>query len=271
MPEPHAGKLFGKIALVTGGASGIGRACSRLLAREGAAIVVTDLQDGLGEECVAGIKRADGRAIFVHQDVANEDDWRRVIAGTKEAFGRLDVLVNNAGIAIAGLITELSLADWRRQQAVNLDGVFLGFKHCLPLMRAGGGGSIICIASTAALVGSSNLVSYSATKGGVRALSKSMAMQCAGLKDGVRVNSIYPGIIETPIYGTMEGAPLHGPGGANTTHLSRDPDALASLFVPLGKKGQPEDIAAGVLYLASDDSRYVTGAELVIDGGMVAR
>ena len=265
------GKLAGKVALVTGGASGIGRATSLLLAREGAAVAVTDLQDAAGRECVAEIAGAGGRAIFIHHDVASEDDWRAAIAHTSEAFGRLDVLVNNAGIAIAGLITEVSLADWRRQQAVNLDGVFLGFKPALPLMRAGGGGSVVCIASTAALVGSSNLVSYSATKGGVRALAKSMAMQCAGLKDGVRVNSIYPGIIGTPIYGTMEGAPQHGPGGANTKHLSRDPDALATMFVPLGTKGAPEDIAAGVLYLASDDSRYVTGAELVIDGGMVAR
>jgi len=265
------GKLAGKVALVTGGASGIGRASALRLASEGAFVVVTDLQETQGAACVTEIERAGGHARFHRHDVANEADWIAVIADTKGKNGRLDVLVNNAGIAIAGLLTELSLADWRRQQAINLDGVFLGMKHALPLMRANGGGSIVNIASTAALVGSANLVSYSATKGGVRALSKSAAMQCASLKDGVRVNAIFPGIIETPIYGTMEGAPQHGPGGANTKHLSRDPDALAAMFVPLGTKGTPEDIAAGVLYLASDDSRYVTGTEMVIDGGMIAR
>lgn len=271
MSEANRGKLAGKVAMITGGASGIGRACARLLAHEGASVVITDIQDELGHDCVAEIAASGGKANFLHHDVAVEDDWLAVVASTRAMQGRLDVLVNNAGIAIAGLITELSLADWRRQQAINLDGVFLGFKHALPLMREGGGGSIVNVASTAALVGSTNLVSYSATKGGVRALSKSMALQCASLKDGVRVNSIYPGIIETPIYGKFEGAPQHGPGGVNTKHLSRDPDALASMFVPLGTKGLPEDIAAGVLYLASDDSRYVTGAELVIDGGLVAR
>ena len=271
MSEKRIRKLDSKVALVTGGASGIGRACARLLAQEGASVVVTDIQDRMGNDCVAEVEASGDRACYFHHDVANEDDWRSVIAGTRQTYGRLDILVNNAGIAIAGLITELSLTDWRRQQAINLDGVFLGFKHALPLMREGGGGAIVNIASTAALVGSSNLVSYSATKGGVRALTKSMALQCASLKDGIRVNSIYPGIIETPIYNTLEGAPTHGSGGANSKHLSRDPDALAAMFVPLGTKGEPADIAAGVLYLASDESRYVTGAELVIDGGLVAR
>jgi NAD(P)-dependent dehydrogenase (short-subunit alcohol dehydrogenase family) len=260
-------KLAGKVALITGGASGIGRACALRLADEGAFVVVTDIQDG--RDCVTEIARAGGDACFFRHDVADEADWTTVIAGTKAKCGRLDVLVNNAGIAIAGPITELSLADWRRQQAINLDGVFLGFKHALPLMRSGGGGSIINIASTAALVGSGNLVSYSATKGGVRALSKSMALQCAALKDGVRVNSIYPGIVDTPIYGTLEGAPQLGADGAK--HISRNPEALAARFVPLGKAGSPEDIAAGVFYLASEDSRYVTGTELVIDGGLVAQ
>jgi NAD(P)-dependent dehydrogenase (short-subunit alcohol dehydrogenase family) len=260
-------RLAGKVALVTGGASGIGRACAQRLAEEGAFVVVTDIRDG--GACVAEIAAEGGKVCFFRHDVASESDWETVIAGIKTKNGRLDILVNNAGIAIAGPITELSLADWRRQQAINLDGVFLGFKHALPLMRAGGGGSIINIASTAALVGSGNLVSYSATKGGVRALSKSMALQCAALKDGVRVNSVYPGIVDTPIYGTLEGTPQFAADGAK--HISRDPEALAARFVPLGKAGSPEDIAAGVFYLASDDSRYVTGTELVIDGGLVAQ
>jgi NAD(P)-dependent dehydrogenase (short-subunit alcohol dehydrogenase family) len=260
-------RLAGKVALVTGGASGIGRACARRLAEEGAFVVVTDIRDGGAS--VAEITNSGGNACFFRQNVADESDWESVIAGIETRCGRLDIMVNNAGIAIAGPITELSLADWRRQQAINLDGVFLGFKHALPLMRAGGGGSIINIASTAALVGSGNLVSYSATKGGVRALSKSMALQCAALKDGVRVNSIYPGIVDTPIYGTLEGPPQYAANGAK--HISRDPEALAARFVPLGKVGTPEDIAAGVFYLASEESRYVTGAELVIDGGLVAQ
>lgn len=265
------GKLDGKIALVTGGASGIGRATSLLLAHEGATVLVSDIQDAAGKNVVAEIVQAGRRASYLHHDVASEEAWIEAIGVAQKTHGRLDVLVNNAGIAIAGPITELSLTDWRRQQAINLDGVFLGIKHALPLMLAGGGGSIVNISSTAALVGSSNLVSYSATKGGVRSLTKSVALQCAQLKDGVRVNSVHPGIIDTPIYGTFEGAPMIAADGSNAKHLSRDPDKLASLFVPLGLKGTPEDIAAGVLYLASDDSRYVTGIELVIDGGLVAR
>lgn len=262
------GKLDGKVALVTGAASGIGKGCAIRLAAEGAVVIATDIDAQLGKACVNEIARAGGNASFLHHDVANEDNWMAVIAETKTRFGRLDVLVNNAGIAIAGHITELSLADWKRQIGINLDGVFLGTKHGLPLMRASGGGSLINIASTVALTGSGNMPSYSATKGGVRAFTKSVALQCAALKDGVRVNAIYPGIIDTPVYGKFEGAPHHGEGGANTKHISRDPDALSARVVPMGVPGQPEDIAAGVVYLASDEARYVTGAELVIAGGL---
>jgi NAD(P)-dependent dehydrogenase (short-subunit alcohol dehydrogenase family) len=252
-------KLAGKVALVTGGASGIGRASAVHLAREGATIVLADIQDGKGMSCAAQIAAASGTAIYVHLDVTDETSWIATVAQIARDHRRLDILVNNAGIGIGGEITELSLADWRRQQAVNLDGVFLGIKHCLPLMRAGGGGSIINMSSVTALVGSSTFVSYAAAKGGVRALTKSVARQCAALKDGVRVNSIHPGIIDTPIFQTLEGA-----SGA-----ARDPNALVAAIVPLGTIGQPEDIAAGVVYLAGDDSRYVTGTELVIDGGLV--
>ena len=262
------GKLNGKVALVTGGASGIGRACALALGREGASVAVTDIDAKMGEECASQIARDGGKAIFLRHDVADEAEWISVIATIKSQFGRLDILVNNAGIAIAGQITELSLADWHRQLGINLDGVFLGTKHGLPLMRAGGGGSLINIASTVALTGSGNMPSYSATKGGVRAFTKSVALQCAALKDGVRVNAIYPGIIDTPVYGKFEGAPQHGEGGANTKHISRDPEALSARVVPLGVPGAAEDIANGVLYLASEDSRYVTGTELVIAGGL---
>lgn len=264
-------RLANKVALISGSASGIGRETALLFAREGAKVVVTDIHDAPGTECVDQIIAKGGSAIFRHLDVANEEDWVAAIAATKAQFGRLDILVNNAGMAIAGDITLMSLADWRRQQAVNLDGVFLGIKHAIPLMRASGGGSIVNISSTAAIVGTANLISYSAAKGGVRALTKSVALQCAAAKDGIRVNSVHPGVINTPIYGTLEGLPQHGAGGANTKHIGRDPEALGALVAPLGLAGQPYDIAAGILYLASDDARYVTGAELVIDGGLIAR
>ena len=258
------GRVSGKIALVTGGASGIGRGCAAVLAGEGASVVVTDVQDALGKECVAAIEAAGGTAIYLRQDVTSEDEWIGVIAEVKQRFGRLDILVNNAGIGLAGPVTEMSLADFRRQQAINVEGVFLGLKHGLPLMRAGGGGSVINISSVAGLTAAPNLAAYSATKGAVRLLTKSVAIECAALKDGVRVNSVHPGIIETPIWDSISGGM---PGGANRIDL----DAVTQLATPLGFKGLPEDIALGVLYLASEDSRYVTGTELIIDGGMTAR
>jgi NAD(P)-dependent dehydrogenase (short-subunit alcohol dehydrogenase family) len=258
-------RVKGKVALVTGSASGIGRACALLLGSEGAIVVVTDLQDDGGRDCAAKIKLAGSDAIYLHHDVAREEDWIAVVAEVKSRFGRLDVLVNNAGIAIAGPVTEMSLADWRRQEAINLDGVFLGVKHGLPLMRASGGGSIVNISSLAGLKGSANLAGYCATKGGVRLFTKAVAMECAAMRDSVRVNSVHPGVIETPIWlGIIPGA---GQPGANAPDL----DTLSQTFVPVGTKGLPEDIAAGVLYLASDESRYVTGSELVIDGGLSTR
>jgi NAD(P)-dependent dehydrogenase (short-subunit alcohol dehydrogenase family) len=256
-------RVKGKVALVTGGASGIGRASAMLLAREGATVVVTDIQDDAGKDVVAAIKKAAGDAIYLHHDVADEDAWIDVVAETKKRFGKLHVLVNNAGIAIAGPVTTMTLADWRRQQAINLDGVFLGVKHALPLMRESGGGSIINISSLAGLKGSATLAGYCATKGGVRLFSKAVAMECGAARDNVRVNSVHPGIIETPIWLDI----VPGASGANAPNL----DALSETIVPIGSKGLPEDIAAGVLYLASDDSRYVTGTELVIDGGMSTR
>jgi NAD(P)-dependent dehydrogenase (short-subunit alcohol dehydrogenase family) len=256
-------RVKGKVALVTGGASGIGRGCALLLAREGATVVITDIQDDMGRDCASKIKKEGGDAVYLHHDVSSEDAWEGVIGEVKSRFARLDVLVNNAGIAIAGPITEMTLADWRRQQSINLDGVFLGVKHAAPLMRASGGGSIINISSVAGLKGSANLAGYCATKGGVRLFTKAAAMEFA--QDNVRVNSVHPGIIETPIWvGIIPGM---GQQGANAPDL----DQLSQTVVPIGKKGLPDDIAAGVLYLASDDSRYVTGTELVIDGGLTTR
>jgi NAD(P)-dependent dehydrogenase (short-subunit alcohol dehydrogenase family) len=261
-----AGRVEGKVALVTGGASGIGRGCAERLAQEGATIVVTDLQDQKGAETVAAIEAMGGKASYLHHDVTSEQAWIDVAAAIKAKHGRLDILVNNAGIGIGGSVLTMTLADFQKQTAVNLDGVFLGVKHSIPLMRENGGGSIINMSSVAGLKGSAILAGYCATKGGVRLFTKAVAMECAAAKDGVRVNSVHPGIIETPIWDTIVGT---GEVGDN----ARPPrgaalDAMSAEGVPLGVKGYPEDIANGVLWLASDESRYVTGAELVIDGGL---
>ena len=258
------GKLEGKVALVTGGASGIGAGCATRLAEEGATVVITDLQDAKGEELVHEITQAGGKARFLHHDTTSEDAWIGVIADIEKTEGRLDTLVNNAGIGIGcASITMMSLEDWRKQQAVNVEGVFLGIKHSLPLMRkAGNGGSIVNMSSVAGLKGSQILAAYCATKGAVRLFSKAIAMECATFKDGIRVNSVHPGIIETPIWLAIAG------GGQPGTNSPPDLDAMSTEAVPLGVKGVPADIANGVLWLASDESRYVTGAELVIDGGL---
>ena len=261
-----AGRVEGKVALITGGASGIGRGCAERLAEEGAVAVVTDLQDDKGAETLAAIEKAGGKAWYLHHDVTQEADWERVIAEIKARHGRLDFLVNNAGIGIGGSILEMTLADWQRQTAVNLDGVFLGVKHSIPLMRASGdGGSIVNMSSVAGLKGSAMLAGYCATKGGVRLFSKSIAMECANAKDGIRVNSVHPGLIETPIWLTV------GQAVNPLANAPPDLDAMSALAVPLGVKGWPLDIANGVLWLCSDESRYVTGQELVIDGGLTVR
>ena len=261
------GKVEGKVALVTGGASGIGAGCVTRLAEEGARVVITDLQDAKGEDLALAVAKAGGKARFLHHDTTSEDAWIEVIADIEKTEGRLDILVNNAGIAIASpSITMMSLADWKKQQAVNVEGVFLGCKHALPLMRkAGNGGSIVNMSSVAGLKGSQILAGYCATKGAVRLFTKAIAMECATFKDGVRVNSVHPGIIETPIWLSIAG------GGEPGTNAPPDLDAMSTQAVPLGVKGVPADIANGVLWLASDESRYVTGAELVIDGGLSVR
>jgi NAD(P)-dependent dehydrogenase (short-subunit alcohol dehydrogenase family) len=259
-------RVKGKVALVTGGASGIGRGCAEKLAAEGAFVVVTDIQDALGAEVVAGIQKAGGKAEYVRHDVTQEDAWADVVSGIKDRHGRLDFLVNNAGIGIGGSILEMTLADWRRQTAINLDGVFLGTKHAIPLMReSGDGGSIVNISSVAGLKGAANLAGYCATKGGVRLFTKAVAMECANAKDGIRVNSVHPGLIETPIWLTV------GQAVNPLANAPPDLDAMSAMSVPLGVKGWPEDIANGVLWLCSSESRYVTGQELVIDGGLTLR
>jgi NAD(P)-dependent dehydrogenase (short-subunit alcohol dehydrogenase family) len=261
-----AGQVEGKVALVTGGASGIGAAIAELLAAEGATVVVTDIDQLKGPELAAGINEADGEAVFLQQDVTSEPRWVEVVSDVEKRFGRLDVLVSNAGIGIGvPSIVDMSLADWRRQTAVNLDGVFLSVKYCLPLMRKTGGGSIIMMSSLAGLRGAAGLAGYCATKGGVRLFAKAVAMECAAAGDGIRVNSVHPGIIDTPIWGKI---PTEATG--NRANAPIDPEERTRLATPLGRAGEAREIASGVLYLASDASRYVTGTELVIDGGMNA-
>jgi NAD(P)-dependent dehydrogenase (short-subunit alcohol dehydrogenase family) len=250
-------RVSGKVALVTGAASGIGRACAEILAREGAEVILTDLQAS-GEEVAVTIRNSGGKARFIHHDVASESEWIDVIASVEKQSGRLDILVNNAGIAVAGLIHELTLDAWRRQMAVNVDGVFLGVKTALPLMRKSAGGSIINISSIAGLRGAANLSAYCASKGAVRLFTKSVALECAAMQDGIRCNSVHPGLIETPIWAQVV------PGSNEPMDL----DAAATLRVPLRRKGWPDDIAKVVLFLASDDSGYMTGEEVVVDGGM---
>jgi NAD(P)-dependent dehydrogenase (short-subunit alcohol dehydrogenase family) len=260
------GQVEGKVALVTGGASGIGEAVVELLAHEGATVVATDIDELRGPEVVTRITKAGGKAAFLKQDVTSEARWAEIVAEIGRRFGRLDIMVSNAGIGIAvPSIVDMSLADWRKQTAINLDGVFLSVKYCLPLMRKSGGGSIIMMSSLAGLRGAPGLSGYSATKGAVRLFAKSVAMECAGLGDGIRVNSVHPGIIDTPIWGKI-------PTGAtgNRGNAPIDPEERAKLAAPLGRAGHASEIASGVLYLASDASRYVTGTELVIDGGMFA-
>ncbi|MFQ3665082.1 MAG: glucose 1-dehydrogenase [Sphingomonadaceae bacterium] len=265
-------RLEGRVAIVTGAASGIGRATARQLAAEGALVVATDVDVAGGEE-THGLVRADGHhARFLAQDVADEDRWAEIVADVMASEGRLDILVNNAGIAKGILVTEMPLDDWNRQLAVNLTGVFLGCKHAVPAMRAGGrGGSIINVSSVAGLEGAAGLVGYCATKGGVRLFTKGLAKECAMARDGIRVNSVHPGIIDTPIWASMNQGGLNPVAealapGANMPSV----DLIAAQGAPLGFAGQPEDIAKGIAFLASDDSRYMTGSELVIDGGWTA-
>ena len=257
------GQVQDKIAIVTGGASGIGAACAETLAREGARVVVSDIDDPLGKDVVARINAAGGQAIYLSHDVTDEPRWREVVAETESRYGRLDIMVANAGIGITvPSIVDMSLADWRRQTAINLDGVFLSVKYCIPAMRRAGGGSIVVMSSVAGLRGSPILAGYCATKGGVRLFAKAVAMECASVGDGIRVNSVHPGIIDTPIWGKLSA----GAGGGRNEPL--DVNEIARHGAPLARAGAAQDIANGVLFLASDASSYMTGAEIVIDGGI---
>ena len=249
------GRLDGKVALISGGARGQGATEARMMAQEGAKVVFGDILDAEGKQVEAAIRTAGGDATYVHLNVTSEADWQAAVATAEQAYGKLNVLVNNAGILIRASIEETTEDDFDRIMAVNVKGVFLGVKHAIPAMRRAGGGSIINISSTAGLVGSpGETAAYSATKGSVRLFTKSTAVQHA--KDNIRCNSVHPGPIETDMIKDMLASPEQW-----AQRLRR---------LPLGRAGKPEDIAYGVIYLASDESSFVTGSELVIDGGTTA-
>jgi 3(or 17)beta-hydroxysteroid dehydrogenase len=252
-------RVKGKVAIVTGAAGGLGRAEAILLADEGARVVVTDIDESAIEKVSAEINGRGGKCIHVKHDVAGESDWSRVIKNTLDEFERLDILVNNAGVIFYKRIEDTSLAEWRALMSVNLDGVFLGVRAAIEAMKKSGGGSIINIASVAGLIGNPDAAAYHASKGGVRSLTKAAAIECskAGYGYNIRVNSIYPGVIDTAM-----ADPLKQDEVKYNTALS---------WHPIGRFGEPDDVAYGVLYLASDESKFLTGSELVIDGGWTAR
>ena len=249
-------RLEGKVALISGGARGQGAEEARLFAREGAKVVIGDILDEEGKQVEAQINEVGGECLYVRLDVTSEANWQQAVNVTVSRFGKLDVLVNNAGIFPPVPLEETSQELWDQVMDINVKGVFLGTKHAIPEMRKAGGGSIINISSTAGLTGSGSAAAYHASKGAVRIFSKATAIQHAG--DGIRCNSVHPGVIETLM---------------TTTTLLSDEESRQRISAryPLGRWGQPEDVAYGVLYLASDESSFVTGSELVIDGGSTAQ
>ncbi len=248
-------RLEGKVALISGGARGMGAVEARLFAREGAKVVIGDVLEEEGRRTVQEITDAGGQAHFERLDVTKEEDWQKIVTQTTARFGGLDILVNNAGIYRILPLEQTSLAVWERIMEVNVTGVFLGTRVAIPEMRKRGGGSIINISSTAGLVGGANSSAYQASKGAVRIFTKSTAIEYA--KEGIRANSVHPGVIDTDMI----------------AELLSDPAVRQERLdaIPLHRVGTAEDVAYAVLYLASDQSSYVTGAELVIDGGKTAQ
>jgi NAD(P)-dependent dehydrogenase (short-subunit alcohol dehydrogenase family) len=264
-------RLENKIAIVTGGASGIGRAIAVALAAEGATVLVGDVDEPGSLETCRLIENAGGKAHFWPLDVSSEDDWKRLAAMTAEKFRSLHILVNNAAICISRPLLEMSFDNWRRQMAINLDGLFLGTKATLPLMAESGGGSIVNLSSVAGLRGVPGMSGYCASKGGVRMFTKAVALECAQARNDIRVNSVHPGSIETPIWLKLgnDGA-LPGADARRNADVMADIRAAGAAATPVGRSGTPQDVAAGVIYLVSDAARFVTGTELVIDGGVMA-
>jgi NAD(P)-dependent dehydrogenase (short-subunit alcohol dehydrogenase family) len=252
-----------KVALITGGASGIGKETALLLAKEGAKVVVTDINKDEGEKVADEINGNGGDAIFLKHDVTEEEDWKQVIEQTLQKFGKLDVLVNNAGVLLVKNIESTSLQEWRWLISINLDGTFLGTKYGIEAMKKSGGGSIINISSTAGIIGGPGFETYGASKGGVRIFTKSAALDCAQAGYNIRVNSVHPSWIGTAM--AEIGGRFLGEGDVEAGRKLMDSSH------PIGHMGEPIDVAYGVLYLASDESKFVTGSELVIDGGYTAQ
>ena len=250
------GRMDGKVALISGGARGQGAAEARLFAQEGAKVVIGDLLDVDGMRVAAEIAELGGEAVYVHLDVTREEDWQSAVQAAVSAFGKLDVLVNNAGIWRRGRVEDTSVEDWDAVQNVNSKGVFLGTKAAIPEMRKAGGGSVINISSTAGLVGGPRSTAYTASKGAVRLFTKATAIQYAG--EGIRSNSIHPGPIDTEMIQQV----WQGEDNSREESIAR---------TPLGRVGTVDDIAYGALFLASDESSFMTGSELVIDGGSTAQ
>jgi len=254
-------RLDGKRAIVTGGARGIGAATCRALAREGAKVAVCDLADEDGRQVAGEIERDGGTALYRHLDVSDETEVERVFGDVAEAFGGLDVVVANAGIAGENVPTDqVRVEDWEKVMAVNVRGVFLCTKHAVPHMRRAGGGSIVNLSSIYGLVGAPDIPPYHASKGAVTLMTKTDALFYATEK--IRVNSVHPGYIWTPL---VEDLAVRS--GADPAEFKKDLDSRH----PVGHVGEPDDIAHGIVYLASDEAKFVTGAELVIDGGYTAR
>ena len=248
-------RLQNKVALISGGAKGMGAVEAKLFAKEGAKVVIGDVLETEGKQIEAEINETGGECLFVPLDVTDENQWNEAVAATLGRFGKLDILINNAGIFRTSRVEETSSAEWDQVMDINAKGVFLGPKAAIPAMREAGGGSIINLSSVAGLVGAAYSSAYSASKGAVRLFTKSTAIQYA--TDGVRCNSIHPGVIQTDM--TKEAI-------ADSQFKAQRLDPT-----PLARLGQPEDVAYGALYLASDESSFVTGAELVIDGGWTAQ
>ena len=247
-------RLEGKVALISGGGRGMGAAEARLFAAEGAKVVFGDVLEAEGHQVEAEIAEAGGEAVFVHLDVTSEADWQNAVDAAVERFGGLHILVNNAGIFDGGNVETQTIEGWDRTMDINAKGVFLGTKAAIPAMRESGSGSIVNISSVAGIIGSAGSTAYNASKGAVRLLTKSTAIQYAA--EGIRCNSVHPGPIDTNMI--REAFP--------------DDDVREARIglVPLGRMGDMSDVANGVLFLASDEASYMTGSELVIDGGATA-
>jgi NAD(P)-dependent dehydrogenase (short-subunit alcohol dehydrogenase family) len=248
-------RLENKVALISGGARGMGAVEARMFAREGAKVVIGDVLDEDGKRTEDEINESGGECVFIHLDVTDENAWQDAVAAAVDRFGKLDILVNNAGIARINSVEDTTSEEWDLVMDINAKGVFLGTKAAIPELRKVGGGSIVNISSIAGLTGG-RTSSYAASKGAVRLLTKSTAIQYAS--EGIRCNSVHPGVVETPMTTPM----------MLNTEEGRERNASRH---PLGRVGQPEDIAYGVLFLASDESSFMTGSELVIDGGLTAQ